>query len=401
MRVLFITPYVPSRIRVRSFHLIRSLSLSHEISLVALLCDAYEQQLVREVQEYCVSVDLIPLARWQGYANCFCALPSLQPLRVAYYRSQAFARCIERVVQERDIELVHGELIKVAPALHTIVDQKRIPVIYDAVDCMSFYLHQSWRSTRNPFLKAFLYAELVKMCSYEPRTLGAFEHMTITSAFDKEQLVKLGVAPQQIQVLPNGVDTAYFALPREPRQPDTLVFCAKLDYAPNAQAIVYFCRTVLPRIWQRRPQVRLTIVGNNPPLAVRALESDERIVVTGYVEDIRPYLGRASVALAPLLVAAGMQNKVLEALSMATPLVATPAACRSLQVKDDVHLLIAEGADAYADAVLRLLEDPLLALQLGHAGRAYVERYYSWMSAAIQLNRLYEQVAAHQPALAL
>src|SRR5690348_5451546 len=106
MRVLFISPYVPSRIRVRSFHLIRALSLSHEISLVALLCDSYEQQLVREIQEYCVSVDLIPLARWQGYANCLCALPSLQPLRVAYYRSQAFASRIERVIQERDIELV-------------------------------------------------------------------------------------------------------------------------------------------------------------------------------------------------------------------------------------------------------------------------------------------------------
>jgi sugar transferase (PEP-CTERM/EpsH1 system associated) len=401
MRVLFITPYVPSRIRVRSFHLIRSLARSHEISLVALLCDAYEQQLVREIQQYCVSVDLISLSRWQGYANCLCALPSLLPLRVAYYQSQQLIRCIAQVIQERDIELVHGELIKVVPALQSVLDQRRIPVIYDAVDCISSYLQQSWLATRNPLQKAFLYAELLKMCSYEPRALRGFEHVTITSAFDKERLVKLGVAPQQIHVLPNGVDTTYFALPREPRQEDTLVFCAKLDYAPNAQAILQFCQAVLPRIWRRRPQVRLTIVGNNPPPAVRALESDERIVVTGYVEDIRPYLGSATVALAPLLVAAGMQNKVLEALSMATPLVATPAACRSLQVKDDVHLLIAQEADAYADAVLHLLENPWLAQRLGQAGRAYVERHHSWMSTAMQLNELYGQMAALQPALAL
>src|SRR5581483_881248 len=138
---------------------------------------------------------------------------------------------------------------------------------------------------------------------------------------------------------------------------------------PNAQAILMFCRDVLPLIWERRPQVRLTIVGNNPPASVRALSEDARIIVTGYVADIRPYLGRASVALAPLLVTAGMQNKVLEALAMGTPIVATPAACRSLQVKDGIHLLIAEEASLFARAVLRLLEEQQLVEQLRVAGR--------------------------------
>jgi glycosyltransferase involved in cell wall biosynthesis len=164
-----------------------------------------------------------------------------------------------------------------------------------------------------------------------------------------------------------------------------------MDYYPNAQAMLMFCRDVLPHIWKSRPQVRLTIVGNNPPDAVRALIKDKRIAVTGYVADIRPYLGCASVALAPLLVAAGMQNKVLEALAMGTPMVATPASCRSLQVRDGVHLLIAEEPSAFAWAVLRLLKDQPLAERLRAAGRIYVEEHHSWQQAADIVHNMYRE----------
>jgi glycosyltransferase involved in cell wall biosynthesis len=192
--------------------------------------------------------------------------------------------------------------------------------------------------------------------------------------------------------VPNGVDTGYFRFAGETREADSLVFCAKMDYYPNVQAMLVFCRDVLPIIWAQRPQVRLTIVGNNPPPAIRALAEDQRITVTGYVPDIRPYLGRAAVALAPLLVAAGIQNKVLEALAMAVPLVATPAACRALLVEDGVHLLIAEGASLFAEAVLRLLEDRALAERLQRAGRAYVEAHHSWQHAADLLCSMYHAV---------
>src|SRR5207249_1936482 len=144
---------------------------------------------------------------------------------------------------------------------------------------------------------------------------------------------------ESFQVVGNCVDTAYFTPWTGPRAADSLVFCAKLDYFPNAQAILHFCKQILPLVWKQRPQVRLTIVGNNPPQAVRALANDERIVVTGYVPDTRPYLGTASVALAPLLVAAGTQFKILEALAMGVPTVTTPRCCRALGAQDGVQLL--------------------------------------------------------------
>ncbi len=390
MRILFVTPYVPSRIRVRPFNLIKSLSALHEISLVSLLCDEYEREMVEDVAKFCASVDLVPLPKRKAYKNCLVALPTLMPLRVAYYKSSAFAHRIKQVIRERDIELVHGELIKVVPALQAMQAQENIPFLYDSVDCISWYLQQQWHTARNPLKKTFVYTELKKMRRYEVQSLLAFDQVVITSEHDYDRLTALGGGLQQIKVVPNGVDTSYFTPPAFPREKDSLVFCAKLDYYPNSHAIVSFCREILPLIWEQRPEVRLTIVGNNPPQAVRNLGLDRRITVTGYVPDIRPYLSKAAIALAPLQIAAGMQNKVLEALAMGLPVVATPGSCRSLQVKNGIELLIAEGGQAYADAVLKVLDNQQLARDLGSAGRRYVELNHSWEATANMLSNLYQ-----------
>ncbi len=392
MRILYLTPYVPSRIRVRPFNLIKCLSAFHEISLVSLVCDEYERKLVHEVAEYCVSVDLVPLPKSRSYMNCLLSLPSSLPLRVAYYKSPELEQCVRRVIRERSIEVVHGELIKIAPLLQKVAKEEHVATLFDSVDCISWYLQQQRNTVRDPLRKAFVFSEMKRMRRFERRALASFDRTVITSAHDRDCLLALGAEARAIAVMPNGVDTEYFTPLVAPRQEDTLVFCAKLDYYPNSHAILHFCREVLPRIWQRRPDVRLQLVGNNPPEAVRNLASDERITVTGYVPDIRPYLGGASIALAPLHVAAGMQNKVLEALAMGTPMVATPGSCRSLQVKDGVHLLVAEEDQAFADAVVRLLEDGQLAQSLGWAGREFVVENYSWIEAAKNLSGLYREI---------
>ena len=391
MRILFVTPYVPSRIRVRPFNLIKSLSATHDISLVSLLVDDYEQAMVKDIEEYCVSVDLVPLPKWQAYRNCLLALPTSVPLRVAYYRLPAFAQRIREVIHRQGIDVVHGELIKVVPALQAVLAQERLPVLFDSVDCISWLLQQTMGTTHNFLKKTFVYSELQKMRRYEGKVLADFDRLIISSAFDREKLGNITGQPQAIEVVSNGVDTDYFAFEPGPRTTDSLVFCAKLDYFPNTQAIIHFCEHVLPLVWKQRPQVRLTIVGNNPPEGVLRLSVDGRITVTGYVPDIRPYLGTASVALAPLLVAAGTQFKVLEALSMGTPTVTTPRCSQALGTKDGVHLLTAEKPPAFARAIVRLLNDPLFAGRLGRSGRQFVERY-NWKEASRVLEQLYYDI---------
>ncbi len=393
MRILFVTPYVPSRIRVRPFNLIKLLSKTHEIALVSLVVDDYERALVRDIERYCVSVDLVELPKWQAYARCLLALPTAMPLRVAYYRSPAFAQCIKEVIYRQKIDVVHGELIKVVPALKSVFEGENIPVLFDSVDCISWYLRQTLDTTHNPLKKAFIYTELQKMRRFEQKALADFDRLIISSVHDRDRLSELIGSPSTIEVVSNSVDTDFFTAQSDTRVADSLVFCAKLDYFPNAQAILHFCENILPLVWQKCPRVRLTIVGNNPPKAVRALTADERIMVTGYVPDIRPFLGAASVALAPLLVAAGTQFKVLEALSMGAPTVTTPKCARALGAEDGVHLLEAGEPQAFAEAVIRLLNDAEYADQLGRAGRQFVIERYSWTGAAENLRRLYDAIA--------
>jgi len=392
VRILFVTPYVPSRIRVRPLNLIKALSATHEISLVSLLVEDYELEMVKDVAPYCASVDLVPLPKWHAYANCLLALPTLTPLRIAYYRSPSFARRIKEVIRKQNIDAVHGELIKVIPALKAVLADEKIPILYDSVDCISWFLQQQLETTCNPLKKAFVYSELQKMRRYERHALVDFDQLIITTSSDREKLGILTGQAQNIEVVSNGVDIDYFAPWNEPRVADSLVFCAKLDYFPNAQAILHFCEQTLSLVWKHRPQVRLTIVGSKPPQSVQALTLDERITVTGYVPDIRPYLGTASVVIAPLLVAAGMQNKVLESLAMGMPTVATPRCSRTLGAQDGVHLLEAEDPQAFAKAIVELLDNPQLAQQMGEAGRHFVAEYYSWESAANTLNRLYSSI---------
>jgi sugar transferase (PEP-CTERM/EpsH1 system associated) len=394
VRILFVIPHVPSLIRPRSFNLIKSLSRMHDISLVALLVDDYEQAMVQKIEQYCVSVDLVPLPRWQAYANCLLALPTLTPLRIAYYRSPAFVQRIKEVMHRQRIDIIHGELVKVAPALKVVLAEEHIPVLFDSVDCTSWFLQQQMRTTANTFKKAFVYSELQKMRRYERLELAGFDQLIITSASDRDRLATLTGQKPNIQIVSNCVDTDYFSPWAAPRAANALVFCAKLDYLPNTQAILHFCKNILPLIWCRYPDVRLTIVGNNPPQSVRALENDKRIAVTGYVPDTRPYLGTATVALAPLLVASGTQNKVLEALSMSTPMVTTPYCSCALGTQDNVHLLVAEEPQAYADAIVKLLNDPQLAQRLGQAGRQFVVENYSWSGAVHTLNELYNSIVA-------
>ena len=164
-----------------------------------------------------------------------------------------------------------------------------------------------------------------------------------------------------------------------------------MSYHANVAAALYFAREVLPRIWAKDPQVRFQIVGKDPPETVRQLAADERIQVTGTVDDLRPHLAQAGVAVCPALYAVGIQNKVLEAMAMGTPVVSTPAGCAALTTAKDQGILIAQDKEELAAAVLQVLSDPALARRLSVTGRRYVESHHSWEAGARRLVEVYER----------
>lgn len=197
----------------------------------------------------------------------------------------------------------------------------------------------------------------------------------------------------RVIVVPNGVDCAYFQPTGAPRDPATVIFVGRMGYHANVAAARELLTAIMPRVWSRHPAARLLIVGANPPSSLRALAAaaGRRVEVTGYVPDVRPYLARATVSVSPLPYAVGIQNKVLEAMAMTTPVVATPAACAALSATPHEQLLVAAEAREMADGVIRLIDDPVLARRLGTAGGQYVQRTHDWRRIGTLLEQLYRQ----------
>jgi glycosyltransferase involved in cell wall biosynthesis len=190
------------------------------------------------------------------------------------------------------------------------------------------------------------------------------------------------------------VDLDYFAPLGKPRQPDTVVFSGKMSYHANTAAALDLVQKVMPGVWAERPGTLVWLAGKDPPQVLRALAEDQRVTVTGTVPDLRPYLGRASVAVTPLRYGVGIQNKVLEAMAMATPVVTTPPTCRALQAEPGQHLLVGESAPGLAQAILSLLADDERRQHLGQAGRRYIEEHHDWDRIAVQLEAVYQEAVA-------
>jgi glycosyltransferase involved in cell wall biosynthesis len=167
-----------------------------------------------------------------------------------------------------------------------------------------------------------------------------------------------------------------------------------MDYTPNVEAVCWFCREVWPRYRQEQPDARFRIVGRRPTPAVRSLGGSDGVIVTGSVPDVRPYI-HGSICVAPLLVARGIQNKVLEALSCGAGVVASPQAVQGIQAIDGQELIVADGADSFADALCRLARTPSLAASLGQAGRRFVQARHAWPAAVRPLTEAMRSLISH------
>jgi glycosyltransferase involved in cell wall biosynthesis len=192
-----------------------------------------------------------------------------------------------------------------------------------------------------------------------------------------------------IHVVPNGVDLDYFVPQTIERSPNTIIFSGRMSFHANVAAATLLVRQVMPLVWRLHPDVRVILAGSDPPRSVRALATDSRVSVTGYVEDLRPYIASATVAVSPTPYAVGVQNKVLEALAMGTPVVATPSSVAGLKGDAAYCLLVADEPSGIASALITLLHDTCKRAQLAKTGRDYVIRHHNWQAASRMLLEVY------------
>ena len=385
-------PYPPNKgDKVRSYHILKHLAARHRVFLGTFADDPDDLQHVARLRELCAELRVIELSPRLARLRSVSGFAANEPLSVAYYRDAELARWVDTTLANEAIDAC----IVFSSAMAQYVAGADAPrtVLIDFVDVDSAKWAQYANSRWWPL--SWVYRR-------EGSRLLAFERAAAdraTRAFfvtDAEADLFRRLAPGcvgRIETIGNGVDTEQYAPSQALPSPFAagslpVVFTGAMDYWPNVDGVRWFAEEVLPRVLDALPNAHFTIVGMRPTAAVKALAS-ARVTVTGTVPDVRPYLQHAAVVVAPLRVARGIQNKILEAMAMARPVVATDACGAGIDAVNGRHFVTAHDAATMADAVVSLLRDGEAARMMGNAARARIVARYTW---AAQL-RLLEAVS--------
>jgi hypothetical protein len=381
-------PYPPTGgARVRAFHAIQHLAQANAVTVAAPARDDTDLANAESLKMHCADVMTERVTPLAATVRAGLGLAGLRSASVGYFRAPRLEARLRQALSNGAFDLVVVHCGSVAPY---VVDAP-VPKLLDFVDVDS----QKWRAYR-PFTwppKAWLYGiEGWQLARIERDLARRYDACICATDDEARTLTRLSGVAAEIVV--NGVDLAHFAPPgHSDYDPDRICFLGRMDYYPNEQAMRAFCRDVLPRLRHRRPETTLSIVGANPTAGVRALAGQEGVEVTGTVDDVRPYLHRAACTVAPLQIARGTQNKILESLAAGVPAVASSMAACGTDTVDGEHLMVADDPDDIAAAIHRLQTDPATRSRLARSGRARVESRHAWPSAMAELDRRLARLA--------
>jgi sugar transferase (PEP-CTERM/EpsH1 system associated) len=359
--------------RIRSFHLLRCLSRRATVHLACLADEPVHPAARAQLLRHCARVEIFRLDRWR-WARALGSLARGRTITEGAFRCPALQRRLVDWAGDTRFEAALASASSMVPyLLHPQL--RHVPAVVDLVDVDS----EKWfefAASRSGW-KAWLYRLEGERLRRLEQSLPSWARAITLVSEAEAQLYRRLCPGGSVHAITQGVDLDYYRPGPTPSEPHC-VFIGALDYWPNVAGISWFCRQVWTHVRKRWPACRLSLVGRRPVPLVRRLAELPGVEVVGQVADVRPYLSRAAVVLAPLNIARGVQNKVLEALAMGKATVVSPQALTGLQVEPDVHLLTASTESEWQEAVSRLLQDEGLRQRLGTAGRRYVEAHHSW-----------------------
>jgi sugar transferase (PEP-CTERM/EpsH1 system associated) len=388
VNVLFVChrlPYPPRRGgKIRPFNVIRHLTDSgHRVTVASLARSAAEAEEGKDLAKHCAATLIETVSTPAAGLRMLARLPTPVPSSFGYFYSAALRRRVEQALARESFDLIMVHCSSVAGYVAGVTG---IPKILDFGDMDS----QKWllyAQHRGLPLAAGFWLEGRKLEREERRLAAKFDLSTCTTRAELATLESYAAAPAT-GWYPNGVDASYFSPTTAAYDPDTICFVGRMDYFPNQQAVLWFCREVLPAIRAQRSTAKLAVVGAAPSAAIRALGSLPGVTVTGTVKDVRPLVQAAALTIAPLIIARGTQNKILESMAMGVPVVASTTAAGGVDAEPGVHLHVAGTAQAFAAAVLRVLQNPRERARLAEAGRQRVLTNHAWPASLARLDTL-------------
>lgn len=389
MKVLVLShrfPFPPDHgSRIRSYHLLRHLARRHEVSLVSLLHPGDDPRAVDGLGEFVRFVLTEPVTRFEGLLHALRNVLQARPASFGYFESHRLATRLANLLEQERFDLIFVLSSSMAP----YVEQVALPKILDFCDMDSL----KWRDfARHRSLPAsYVFAlEGRRLEREEARLARCFDVVSVATMAELESLRQI-CGTVESDWFANGVDHTHFSPAEAAPEPDSVCFLGRMDYFPNVEGICRFFEEAWPLVRQRRPGASLTIIGANPVRSVRRLDGCCGVRVTGTVADVRVHARRAAVSIAPLTLARGTQNKILESMAMGLPVVATSVAARGIDAVAGEHLLVADHPAPFADAIVGLLENESMRRRLARAGRERVRSHHDWATCLQRVDALLER----------
>jgi len=368
--------------KLRAYHQIKELAKRHEVHLCCLSDEKPDDSAKAHLESIVSSVKIYQLSKFLMYLNLVKALFSNLPFQVCYFYQKKVHRKMAAHLHGIDPDHIYCQLVRTS---EYIKNEHNYSKTLDYMDAFSKGMERRIERS-GAFKKYFVRSEYYRLKAYENIIFEYFNGKTIITEADRQLIYH--PQQQQIAIVPNGVDTQFFE-PKESEKPYDLVFVGNMSYAPNVDAAQYLAKELLPILHKTHPNAKVLISGASPAPAVKAL-ANQHVTVTGWVEDIRDAYASGKICIAPMRIGTGLQNKLLEAMSMEIPCLTTELANSALGAETEQHLLVGNTSEKLMEQAIRLLNDASFSQKLAKNGRTFVETRYNWEATVLQLEQVFQ-----------
>jgi glycosyltransferase involved in cell wall biosynthesis len=398
-----VLPYpLDSGAKIRAYYVLRCLGARHAVTLASFVREDDAPESVEHLAQFCPAVHTVPMRR-SAVRNARAAARSLLtgvPVVIARDEIQEMRSLLQGLLREQVFDVVHADQTSMAQyALWARTQVRNLGshaprLVLDAHNALYRVPERMARHQVNPLSRALLRREARALRRYELDAYSQFDHIVFVTDLDRAALTEPTGSRQRVDAphttIPICVDPVQQPLVRRRRRPRMVTHLGTMFWPPNIEGVLWFTWDVWPRVVDRVPEARFTIVGKNPPLEVRELPGRVRNVdVTGYVPDPVPYLAETAVFIVPLRAGGGMRVKILDAWCWGVPIVSTSIGAEGIEIEQGSNILIADDAETLADAVVRILRDPALGDALRENGRSWVKERYDWRQVYRQWDDVY------------
>ncbi len=390
MKIFVLLPRIPWPLekgdKLRAYNQIKQLAKNNEVILCALNANqkTKKEDAFKALQPYCKSIIFIDINKTSILSNITKAFLKGLPIQCGYFYNKKAHKKIHNIIEKHKPDILFGQMIRVAEYLR----HEKIKKVIDYQDVLSMGMKRR-RDIAPFFLKPIFNMEYRRLKTYERDIFDHFDIKTIISKQDRDFIDHN--KKDEILIVPNGVDHEYYSPQNQEKKYD-IVFTGNMSYAPNVNAVEYLANHILPLVWKELPNVKMYVAGATPDPRVKKVAS-ENIIISGWLDDMRDAYAQSKIFIAPMRIGTGLQNKLLEAMSMKLPCITTPLANNPLGAEDNKEILVGKNEYELADYIITLLTDNGKAEHIAQNGYDFVHRVYDWEKATEVMElRMYNEL---------